>query len=206
MDSNMVVGAVDVIALVVLMIGALAGFRRGLSAQIAGPLSLLLAILFALYAYAPIRQAIHTSGWVPASTQSLAGIAGVVLASLVGFMLLRWILSRGIRRLTENRGEHVGGALFGALRTALLILIVFLLMNVFPHPGLNRLFGEDSLIGRQVIRMTPAIRAEWEAWRQSQPTRSDHEAPAEADDPTGLDRIREGKQRRTEDWTQIGDR
>ena len=202
----MVVGAVDVIALVVLMIGALVGFRRGLSAQIAGPLSLLLAMLFALYAYGPIRQAIHTSGWVPASTQSLAGIAGVVLASLVVFMLLRWILSRGIRRLTENRGEHVGGALFGALRTALFILIIFLLMNVFPHAGLNRRFGEDSLIGRQVIRMTPAIRAEWEAWRPSPPARSDPEAPAETDDPTGLDRIREGKQRRTEDWTQIGDR
>jgi hypothetical protein len=50
------------------------------------------------------------------------------------------------------------GVIAGMLRMSIIVCIIFLCMNLIPHEYLNRVFGEESAIGRVVVKYVPTVR------------------------------------------------
>jgi uncharacterized membrane protein required for colicin V production len=49
------------------------------------------------------------------------------------------------------------GVLAGLLRMSVLVCIVFIIMNMVPVAFLNKHFGEESVVGRFMIRYVPTV-------------------------------------------------
>lgn len=205
MEGQMQVNFADVFVLLALLVGAVVGFRRGLSDQLARPLSMLLGLLATLYTYGPMESLVEMSQGLSAEMKGAAAIALTAVAAIICMVLARMLLTRLIRLFVAQESERVGGVVLGAVRAALAVLILFLLMNIMPYPSLNRIFGEDSLIGRQVVKITPMVSREIEKLRLAHGHRQEEEA-APAEHKSAAQSIRQGKKDRVENWTHIQDR
>ena len=150
--------AVDIVALIYLVIGVLVGVHRGLSEELARFISMVIAFGIALFAYRPVALWMiqHTRLEAP-QARALAFLATVV-GALIVMLLLRLALKRFMQFAFEEGTEKVGGGIAGFAGSAIAVVIVFLAVNLWPHEYLNRHFGKESLIGRLVVRYVPALR------------------------------------------------
>ncbi|MBT3194407.1 MAG: CvpA family protein [Verrucomicrobia bacterium] len=174
---------VDIGALILIAIGALQGFFRGLSGELARLIGTLLAFVAGV--------ALHDSvaAWILENTRledqpahAVAFIATVLIAILI-MLLLRLVVKRLIKVVFAAGFDKGMGVLAGSLRMGTVVCIIFLIMNLVPHDYLNRHFGEESAIGSVVIRYVPRVRQTLERAKlaASQPT---EEAPAsDREDP-----------------------
>jgi len=163
MDFLSLTNWVDVAALIVIGICVLRGWRRGLSGELAQLVGVVGALVFGLLAYRPF------SFWLLEHTRltdrpgrAVAFLASLV-AALVVMILLRLALRSIIRIVVNERFDHAAGLLAGLVRGVTITGIVFLVMNLWPHPYLNRKFGEDSVFGVLLLRAMPALRAAGDA-------------------------------------------
>ena len=207
MDGQMVVNFVDVFALLALAAGAVVGFRRGLSDQLARPLSLLLGLLGALYAYTPMEDLVGRSRGLSPEMRGAAAIALTAIVTIVCMVLARVVLTRLIRLFVAQEAERIGGVVLGTVRAALAVLILFLLANIAPYNEVNRIVGEESLIGRQVARITPTVSRKLEELRllharQRQEAGQDEAPPHRA---SAAEALRAEKRSRAQDLNQIQD-
>ena len=67
----------------------------------------------------------------------------------------------------EEPFDKVAGSVAGFVRSALFTLIVFIAVNLTPHEYLNRLFGEESVIGTLTLKMMPMLQEELEERREA---------------------------------------
>lgn len=151
---------VDAVAIFVVCLSVVHGLRRGLSGELAAVVSVVAALLLGLQFFEPLGS------WVEVHTR-LAGQAAramafviTVLASIVALILTRYALKRIMRVAIEPEADKIGGAVAGLVRACAAVVILFLVMNLWPHKYLNRKFGEESLIGRVMLRCVPELRAE----------------------------------------------
>jgi hypothetical protein len=71
-------------------------------------------------------------------------------------LVIRALLGKMIKLVAEPPVEKIGGTLAGGLHAAILVLIIFVACNLVRNDALNRLFGEESVIGRFVVEKLPA--------------------------------------------------
>jgi uncharacterized membrane protein required for colicin V production len=162
MNSFPAPNAVDIGALVILLLGTIIGFRRGLSGEIARFIGTIVAFCLGIYFYKPLGE------WLVEHTRLEEGpanvIAFVVMVSVVLLitLIIRLILRSIMKISFEGNIEKAGGCVAGFIRAFLLILIIFIAMNMWPHDYLNRIFGKESIIGGVVVKYMPAIRKQVE--------------------------------------------
>jgi uncharacterized membrane protein required for colicin V production len=148
----------DIIALILVALGTFQGFRRGLSGELAGLVSVVIAFLIGITFYVPfgVWFAEHTR----LDEESARVVAFVVTVLVAGalLVLLRLVLSLVMKVVVEKKVDKVGGCIAGFVRSLVLVLTVFLIMNLCPHEYLNMHFGEKSLVGRLVVKCTPVLR------------------------------------------------
>ena len=157
MQGFPVPGTVDIVALVVVALGTWSGYRRGLSGELARATGVVGALVAGLYVHGPLGLWLteHTR-LAQASARTLA--FAVSVAGSIGLLIvLRSLLGRIMRVEVEKAADKPGGAVAGFLGTSAMVAIFFLLMNMWPHPYLNRMFGERSMTGSLVLRATPAL-------------------------------------------------
>lgn len=149
---------VDVIALGFIVLGALQGFLRGLSGELAALIGTVAALALSVRYYRPF------GGWVLAHSRlegrpafALAFLV-VVIAAVLIMLLLRFGLKRIMKVVVEPGADRLGGLLAGTIRATVIVVIVFVTLNLFPNDYLNRVFGEESLTGTAVVRATPHAR------------------------------------------------
>jgi membrane protein required for colicin V production len=155
--NNLPISVVDIGALIILLLGAIIGLKRGLSGEIARFVGTIIAFCLGIFFYKPFGMWLveHTRlGEKPAHVIAFVlMVAAVLLVTLLVRLILRSIMKISF----EGNIERIGGLLAGFIRATVLVLIIFVVMNMWPHEYLTRIFGEESVIGRMVVRYMPAI-------------------------------------------------
>jgi uncharacterized membrane protein required for colicin V production len=141
---------VDLLAVVLLTVGAVVGGFRGLTGELARIGGFVVAVL-AGYASAALWAKLGAR-WAPAEGQAvvrgLISVVGVVVSATVAGQLVRRLLERLLRLLLDQPADAVFGLLVGALRSALLIVALLFLASFMAYGDFGKVLFEDSLAGR----------------------------------------------------------
>lgn len=154
--------AVDIGALVILLLGTIIGFRRGLSGEIARFIGTIAALCLGIYFYKPFGAWIAGHTRIGEETANVIAFALMAGAVLLITLLVRLILRSIMKISFEGNLEKAGGCIAGFIRALILVLMVFMAMNMWPHEYLNRTFGRESVIGSLVVKYMPAIKKQVE--------------------------------------------
>ena len=182
--------AVDLAALILVLLGTLQGLRRGLSGELASALSVVVAFFAGWKFYAPVGRLIaeHTnmSGMLSNFFAfALCLVAGLLVMYSIG-LLLHTLLVFTFR----GKIERIGGALCGTIRLLLITCAGIFLMGLLPSEFLQRHFAEESAVGRllfahlEPVRETitekiPVLKPEPEAIPEDEDYPEDEEIPFE---------------------------
>ena len=147
--------AVDIGALVFIILGGLHGLWRGLSGELANLASIICAFIFGIWFMPPF------AGWLEANTRlspdytrAVAFLITVFTALLV-LLCVRYLVRRVMKVVIDERFDRSGGVIAGILRATVVLVIVFVLFNLWPNDYLNRKFGKESLIGTFIMSQIP---------------------------------------------------
>lgn len=149
---------IDIVALVVVVLGAFQGWLRGLSGELARLISVVVAFVLGIYFYRPFGAWFLENTRLSIQAADTLAFVVTVLAAAVVMVLLRVVLKRIMKVVIEEKFDKACGVAAGLLRAWVLVAVVFLAMNLWPNTYLNRKFGEESIIGRQVLRLVPELR------------------------------------------------
>ena len=151
---------VDMVAIGLVLLGALIGIYRKLSGELAQLIGVVCAFVFGLYAFHPFGAwVLENTRLDPKPAHALAFLI-TVLASMLALILLRLILRKIMHVVFEEKVDRIGGFFAGGVKAAVLVLIAFFVLNAWPHETINRVCGEESFIGRRVVEHMPAIKEE----------------------------------------------
>jgi membrane protein required for colicin V production len=159
MENLPPVSLVDVIAFAAVALGAVRGYFRGLSGELARVISLVAALVLGLRFYRPLAEWVMAYTRIAEENAPIAAFIITVLTAVVCLFFLRYLLKRIIKVAIEEGADKIGGVIAGLIRSVVMVLIVFLALNLWPDERLNRAFGEESLIGRLVLKAAPRARA-----------------------------------------------
>jgi uncharacterized membrane protein required for colicin V production len=151
---------IDVIAVSLVCLLTIRGYLRGLAGELAQLLSLVIALAAGLFYYSPLAGWLEAHTRLTGSSARAAAFVAVLGAAVAILIVLRHLLARFMKVVFEERFNRLGGLAAGFVRALALVMVVFLVMNLWPHPYLNRQFGEESVIGRFLIGRLPALRSE----------------------------------------------
>jgi len=149
---------VDVIALVVAAAVAVHGFFRRLSGEVAGLIGSVVALVVGLSLCRPIGAWMYEHTRLEEQPARAVAFLVTVIAATVVMVLLRMLLSKLMKLVFEPTTDRIGGVVAGFLRGTVYVILFFLLMNLWPHEYLNRVFGEESVIGIAVVEQIPFVR------------------------------------------------
>jgi len=153
----------DILAIVLIVIGAIQGFLRGLSGEMARLAGAVIAFIGGTLLHEPVGQFVSTHTRMEARpAQTLAFIATVIIAVLI-MLAVRVVLSKIIKGVFSPVFDKTGGILAGLLRMSIFTCILFIIMNMVPVDSLNRLFGEQSAVGSFMVRYVPTVEKTLEA-------------------------------------------
>ena len=175
--------AVDLAALMLVLLGTLQGLRRGLSGELASVFSVVVAFFAGWKFYAPVGRFIaeRTNMSDPLSNAfafALCLVAGLLVMYSIG-LLLQMLFVFTFR----GKIERIGGALCGTIRLLLITCAGIFLMGLLPSRFLQRHFAEESATGRLLFDHLAPVK---ESIVEKIPVLKDEaEDPAEA----GLDAI-----------------
>lgn len=162
MDNFPSPNAVDIGALVILLLGTIIGFRRGLSGELARFIGTILAFCLAMYFYKPFGSWLVEHTRLEEEPANVTAFVLVVAAVLLVTLVLRLVLRSIMKISFEGNIEKGGGCIAGFVRAVILVLVIFIAMNMWPHDYLNRVFGRESIIGSVVVKYMPAVRKQVE--------------------------------------------
>jgi len=152
--------AVDIGAIVLVLLELLLGLRRGMAGTLFRLTSTLVILLAGLRLYQPFGRLLfqHTTLLAdnPETTGALAFLLIIVVLG-VCFLILRWLL-RVLMTVTFNEKiNSVGGGLFGVLNGVALIFLIVYAAGLWPQAAMRRQFVQTSLVGRTVFRICPPV-------------------------------------------------
>ena len=149
------VALVDIVALLVIALGVVTGRARRFSGEIARLVGMVAAFAAGLLLRRPLGLWLLEHTRLDARAAHALAFVGTLVAAFLVLAFVHRMLQGLMRVVIEESLDKSLGMLAGMMRAALFVAIVFLAMNMVPHPGLNRLFGEDSFLGRIVQRYVP---------------------------------------------------
>lgn len=156
----------DIIALAVVVFGIIRGMRRGLSGELAGLVALSVALVMGLVFYRQAGEwALDNTRLSESGAHALAFLVTVLASGAIMLalaLLLRFLLKFAI----EKKVDRAWGAVIGMVRSIIGVLIFFVAVNLWPHPYLNKVCGEESIIGSIVARFLPELKEKVEKTTQ----------------------------------------
>ena len=151
MDQLPHFNVIDIVVVILILLGLIRGLVKGLSGELAGLLSAAAAVTGAWYFYTPLGNFLTDKTRL---SEAATGAVAFILA-LVGAYLLMRILRLVLRHVMEfsfkGSIEKIGGMLAGGIRMTVVVAAIVLLMAMWPHEYLHRLFAEESVFGRFVF-------------------------------------------------------
>lgn len=138
---------VDTAALILITLGSLHGFIRGLSGELSHFISILGAFIFGLWLQEPLGSWISVNTRLNGQPAQALAFVTTIFTALVFLLCLRFFLRKIMNVVIEEPFERIGGLIAGFFRSILTVVIIFIFMNLIQHDYLNQKFGEDSIIG-----------------------------------------------------------
>jgi uncharacterized membrane protein required for colicin V production len=150
---------IDVVALVYILFAMFHGIRRGLSGELAGAVSTVVALVAAFIGYRVAGETILQRTRL--NDGFIAYLLGFVLVLCVAYllMLLVRLVLRSLMEL-KFRGplEKAGGGVAGLVRAVVVVVVLVAAVNVWDQGRLQEVFAE-SHVGRFVgERLLPFYR------------------------------------------------
>jgi len=148
MDYLSQFNVIDIMVLAVVILGAVRGWVKGLSGELAGLISIGAAALIGWIGYRPFGELIwqHTR-----LSESAAYLWAFILLLIGGYVLMRLIrlfLKVIMEFSFKPPIEKMGGALAGIIKTTVICATFILLMGLLPNPSAHALFAEKSCFGQ----------------------------------------------------------
>ncbi|HBA84991.1 MAG TPA: hypothetical protein DCZ95_12925 [Verrucomicrobia bacterium] len=139
---------VDLAVLGFLLLGLVMGIRRGLSGELAGLIGAGASVWAGWYYYQPASQYLVEKTRLTGQAAQGVAFLGLLVGAWILMILLRLVLRHVMEFAFKGKIERIGGGLAGLLKTGVIASAVLLLLGMWPHAFLHRLFAEDSLFGR----------------------------------------------------------
>lgn len=127
--------AVDLIILVALAAGIVRGYQTGAIRQAAGIAGLFLAFALALQLMQPAGAAVARSLAVSDAVAPLIGFVLVFLAVRIAFHAAARVAESVVSALKLSLVNRIGGGAVGAFQAALLVSLLFLVLDPLGVPG-----------------------------------------------------------------------
>ncbi|MFO1489553.1 MAG: CvpA family protein [Kiritimatiellia bacterium] len=140
---------VDLVFILILLIFTIRGIFKGLSGEIAGLAGMAVVLAGGWKLYEPLSAVIlrHTRLDDPQTSQLLAYILAVVVL-LIAVNLVIWLVRKVLHKVFDGPVERIGGALAGFLKTAAVLAIILIGVQLSGHAFLKKHFIDESWIGR----------------------------------------------------------
>ena len=123
----------DYVVMAVIALSLLVGLWRGVVSEILALLAWVAAFIAARQWATPAGELLLAADMEPFWRQ-LAGFIVVFVAVLIGFALMRWLLSKLLKAVGLGMLDRLLGALFGIARGVLVIWVGVLLAGLTPLP------------------------------------------------------------------------
>lgn len=142
---------VDVLALALALFFLLRGMLRGASGEISRIIGFFGGSCVGYMLYQPVRQILLASpGQASSVVVALTALALVVVIGFVTGLLLRYACIRLLQIVILEPADAILGVVAGAVYATVILGIVFALGMLIPHPPLQQVFTEQSVVGRFV--------------------------------------------------------
>ncbi len=132
----------DLFILAMLGLGIWRGLRTGLGKQLVGTLGLFLAFVVGAALMTPVGESVVESLGVSPRTAPVVGFVVVFAAVLGGVAAAGHVFRKTLEAFKLSSLDNLAGALFGGLKAALSLSILFVVTAFSPLPG-----GEPWVIG-----------------------------------------------------------
>lgn len=148
---------IDIAALALIGVGLVVGAFRGLAGELAGLISAALAFTAGIILRVPLGLWLSSHSRLSHDSAYATAFCFCVIATWLLLLIPKLLIGKIMKVVVEKGFSVFGGMLAGALRMALWVIILFLAMQMIPHPYLNEKFGETSWVGRTIHRMAPEL-------------------------------------------------
>ena len=171
--------AVDAVAAVLLAVGIFTGMRRGLSGELARLIGAGVSLYAGWFFYQPAGQYLFKVTRLSSQGASALAFVLVIVGAGVLMILLRLVLRHIMEFTFKGPIERVGGALAGLLRSAVVVTAAILVLSLWPHEYLHRVFAEDSFCGRLIYTYLEPV---YEEWSEKYPLLPDMKKPGDEEE------------------------
>ena len=148
MDQLPQFNIVDMVVLVVVILGTVRGFLKGLSGELAAVGSAVIALLAGWFFFGPAGDYLVESTRLTESNAYPVAFAAVLIGAYLLMRILRLVLRSILEFSFKGRIERLGGALAGFLHATVLCAVVLLFLSLWPGEALHGLVAEESVCGR----------------------------------------------------------
>ncbi len=152
--------AVDIGAIVLVLLELWLGLRRGLAGTLFRLMSTLIILLAGLRLYQLFGRLLFQHTNLLADNPEMTGALAFLLIILVlgvCFLVLRWLLRVLMTVVFNEKINRAGGGLVGALNGVALVFLIVYAAGLWPQAGMRRLFTQTSLVGQTVFRLCPRV-------------------------------------------------
>jgi uncharacterized membrane protein required for colicin V production len=151
---------IDIAALVVILLDACIGFRRGLSGAVARFCLLTLGVLATVLLLHPMGSLCfhYASPLIPEQGR----YAFAFVATATAACAITMLANRPVYILLDTdpmkRRNRFGGMVTGMLHGLIGVVFVLIVLNLWPNKVVTHAVGEKSIAGRFIGRIVPAIK------------------------------------------------
>ena len=147
MDNLSHFNIVDIVALILILLGLVRGFMNGLSGELAGLLGAAAAFAGAWYFYTPLGNLLADKTRLSERATVAVAFVLALIGAYMAMRILRLVLRHVMEFSFKGKIEKIGGMLAGGIRMTVVATALVLLMTLWPHEYLHRLFAEESVFG-----------------------------------------------------------
>ncbi len=151
MDTSTHFNIVDIAVVVLIIFGLIRGLMKGLSGELAGLLSAAAAVAGGWYGYVPVGNYLAEKTRLSDPAAMSVAFVAVLIAAYILMRILRLVLRSLMEFSFKGKIEKIGGMLAGGIRMTVVTAALVLLMTLWPHEYIHRLFAEESVFGSYVF-------------------------------------------------------
>ncbi len=150
-------GWIDLVVVILLILGAIIGFTRGLKHQFPLLISLVATAVVPIHYYDRISQLVtQHSSISPVVSQMASFFLLAICTNLVVKFILTLCAKLGNIDFIYSV-ERIGGSLIGICRYILLFSLISFFINILTLPVINELYSTRSLSGHMIMNLSPKV-------------------------------------------------
>ena len=152
--------AVDIAALVLIVLETILGFRRGMAGTLFRLMCTVIILLAGLRFYQLCGDLLaRNTNWLAGNSELAGALAFLLIITALGlfFLLVRLLLNLLMTVAFNEKINRPGGGLAGVWQGLVLVFLVVYAAGLWPLAATHQLFVQHSFTGRTVFRVCPRM-------------------------------------------------